>query len=378
MFFKKPHINEQEQMKKGLALEEAGKLDEAFAAYKLLADKGSPQASGAAMYCIGNLYFHKNYQAITIPSMMPWGQDQVVPNMKEAYGWFLKAAEAGFVYAMSNVGVMLYSGTGCPKDEKKSRQWLEKAAAAGVAQAEKALHDFFAVDSGNHLPDEEFDKLLDGFCGLAAQDAPEARQIYDKLMNGTEEQLSRLGWRLAEGRYQQGGGFFKYAFPNIRKNVSSAPVTAFRCGWASAVVVNLRALPKDGAITFAQPNMVVPIWGIQETVEQVEYDAGHFGWIGGRRHARVLRPAPGFRDLKADKRSPLRSCAVDLSELLEYLQLTEQEALFIDTGEKEYSIEIGCLTGGDVKVLLRYTVGSWDQGEAPAQVTDVVYRPAAE
>lgn len=374
MLFKKPSMNEQAQLQKGLAFENAGKLDEAFGAYKKAADADS----AAGMFAIGNLYFYKNYQALTLPSLMPWGQEKVVPNMKEAYAWFLKAAEAGLPDAMSNVGVMLYSGTGCPKDEEKSRRWLEKAAAAGVAQAEKALHDFFEVDSGEHLPDEEYDKLLDSFCALAAQDAPEARQVYDKLMNGTEEQLSRLGWNLAESSYRLGGGFFQYRFPNINKTISSSPVRPFRCGWATAIVVNLRALPKDGAVTFAQRNEVVPIWGIRETGERVEYDASHFGWIGGRRQARVLRPAPGFKDEQAGERAPLKYCGVDVPGLLEFLQLTENEALFIDTGEKEYSVEIGCLTGGEVKVLMRYTVDGWDQGEASAEVTNVTYWPAAE
>lgn len=370
--FKNLFVNERTQLQKGLAFENAGKLDEAFNAYKKAADAGS----APGMYAIGNLYFYKQYQAAKLPSLMPWGQEKVIPNMKEAYAWFLKAAEAGLPNAMSNVGVMLYSGTGCPKDEAKSRQWLEKAAAAGVAQAEKALHDFFAVDSGEPLPDGEYDKLLDSFCALVAEeDTPEARQIYDKLLNGSSDQLSRLGWRLAEGSYRVGGGFFKYPFPNIRRNISSAPLSTFRCGWASAIVVNLRAFPKDGAVTFAQPNQVVPLWGIQETGEQVEYDASHFGWIGGRRRARVLRPAPGFRDETAGERYPLRACGVDVPGLLKFLALTEDEALFIDTGEKEYSVEVGCLTGGDVKVLMRYTIDGWDQGEAPAEVANVTYRP---
>ena len=370
--FKSLFANEGVLLKKGLTFENAGKLDEAFNAYKRAADAGS----AAGMFAIGNLYLYKNYQALELPSLMPWGQDKLIPNTKEAYAWFLKAAEAGFPDAMSNVGVMLYSGRGCPKDEARARQWLEKAAAAGVAQAQKALHDLFGVDSGKHLTDEKYDELLDGFCGLIEKQE-EARPVYEVLMNGTEEQLSRLGWRLAEGRYRLGGDYFKYPFPNLRKNVSCAPVSSFRCGWASAVVVNLRALPKDGAITFAQPNQVVPIWGIQETDEQVRYEGSEFGWMSERRRARVLRPAPGFRDLKADKKDPLKYCGVDLPGLLDHLKLTEHEALFIETGEKEYSIEIGCLTGGDVKVLLRYTVDGWDQGEAPAHVTNVIY-PAAE
>ena len=67
---------------------------------------------------------------------------------------------------------------------------------------------------------------------------------------------------------------------------------------------------------------------------------------------------------------------MDVPGLLKLLALTENEALFIDTGEKEYSVEVGCLTSGDVKVLMRYTVGSWDQGETTAEVTNITYRPA--
>ena len=63
---------------------------------------------------------------------------------------------------------------------------------------------------------------------------------------------------------------------------------------------------------------------------------------------------------------------MDIPKLLEYLKLTEYEALFIENGEKEYSVELGYLAGDELRVLLRYTEGGWDQGNGPAEVSGVV------
>ena len=76
---KKPFKKEWPQLHKGLALENEGKLDEAFNAYKKVADTGSAEGRGAAMFFIGNLYCYKNYQAITLPSLMPWGRTRSCP-----------------------------------------------------------------------------------------------------------------------------------------------------------------------------------------------------------------------------------------------------------------------------------------------------------
>ncbi len=359
-----------ENIRRGLELEQEGLLEQAFKFYKRAADQGS----GDAMFAVGNLYFHKSFHGIpSIASIMtPWDEAPLQPDMAASFRWFMKAAQAGNINAMSNVGVLLTNGIGCGKDPQAGRAWLEKAAQAGNKYAEKALHDFFCVPAGERLTDEAYDRQMEKFFTAVEQaDTLTADGMYETLMNGTEAQLSRLGLRLAEARYGRGVAYWAYAYPNLRKDRSCAPVESFRCGWASAVVVNFRALPEGAAITFAPSGMpLVPVRGIRVSDETVSYEASDFGWIGlPRRRARVLRSAPGYVNENASE--ALKFCGVDVPALLEHLKLTEQEALFVECGEKEYSAEIGCLVGTELRVLLRYTIGGWDQGNHPAEVSGV-------
>lgn len=363
-----------QNLRRGLEFEREDRLDQAFVCYKQAAATGNSEA----MFAIGNLYFYKKYRGIKNPLaglMMPWDDVPVQPDVRSAFDWFLRAAKAGNVNAMSNVGVMLCNGIGCAKDPKQARGWLEKAARSGNRYAAKALRDFFETPVTDALPDEEYDRRLDGFCAaVSVSDSPEARGTFERLMSGTEEQLSRLGLRLAEGRYGRGGAFWEYEYPNLSKDRSCAPVVSFRCGWASAVLVNLRAFPEgELALTFASDigQDLIPVWGIRESGELAEYDASDFGWLNHRRRARVLRPAPGYRNDKASEE--LKYCAVDIPGLLEHLKLTEHEALLIENGGKEYSVEIGHLAGDELRILLRYTIGGWDQGDGPANVSSMTH-----
>ncbi len=357
-----------QNIRRGLELEQEGRLEQAFKFYKRAADQGS----GDAMFAVGNLYFHKRFHGV--PSlaslMMPWDEAPLQPDMAASFRWFMKAAQAGNINAMSNVGVLLANGIGCGKDPQAGRAWLEKAARAGNKYAEKALHDFFGVPAGEGLTDQVYDRQMEKFFTAVEQaDTLTAQGMYKTLMNGTETQLSRLGLRLAEARYSRGVAYWAYAYPNLRKDRSCAPVESFRCGWASAVVVNLRALPEGAAITFAPTGiLLVPVQGIQLSGETVSYDATGFG-DSPHRQARVLRPAPGYVNENATE--ALKHCGVDVPALLEHLKLTEQEALFVECGEKEYSAEIGCLAGTELRVLLRYSIGFWDQGNRPAEVSGV-------
>lgn len=167
----------------------------------------------------------------------------------------MKAARAGNVNAMSNAGVMLISGAGCKADAGAGRKWLEKAAVRGNAHAVKTLHDLFNVPFTDALTDEAYDQLLDDFCAAADEsDAVTAKAVYERLSLGTDEQLSRLGLRLAQRRDDRGGSYWEYAYPYLNKHRSCAPVTRF---WqkrvrAYAIVVNLRAFPEgEPALTFA-------------------------------------------------------------------------------------------------------------------------------
>lgn len=362
-----------ENLKRGLDFERENRLEEAYSRYRMAADSGSAEA----MLAIGNLYFYSKFRGVKnifASHMMLEDDAPVLPDTPSAFRWFLKAARAGNVNAMSNAGVMLVNGVGCKGDAEEGRQWLEKAAKGGNLYAVKALHDFFDVPIADVLTDAAYDRLLDDFCAAVdASDTAIDRAVFERLTLGTDGQLSRLGLRLAQGRYGRGGSYWEYAYPNLNRRRSSAPLTSFRCGWASAIVVNLRAFPEgEPVLTFASGigQNLVPVRGIRKSGERVEYDASGFGWLNRRRMARVLRPAPGYVNEKASEE--LKYCGVDIPGLLEHLGLTEHEALFIENGEKEYSVELGYLAGDELRILLRYTVGGWNQGDEPARVSNVV------
>lgn len=362
-------------VKRGRAFERQGALEDAFAAYSQAADRGDD----VAMLLIGNLYLYKKFRGIKLPAFelnMLGPEASIAPDLQAAYAWFLKAAQAGNVMAMGNIGVMLYSGSGCPKDREQARQWLERAAQSGNARAMKAAKDFFQIDFAQPVPDGEYDEALTMFCDAArAADIPEARLLFEQLVLGSEAQLSRLGYMLALERYRSGGAFWSYDYPNLNQRRSSAPIVHFRCGWTTAILINLRAFSeKNPMFSFASDvgQSIVPVWGIRDVPGELQYEAGDFGWLNGPRRARLLKAETGFFNAHADEQ--LEYSGVNVAKLLANLQLTENEALFIENGEKEFSVEICHVLGVDARVLLRYTIGGWDQGQDCAQVTAVALK----
>lgn len=65
---------------------------------------------------------------------------------REAYGWYLKAAEKGHPEAMLKVGVRLFHGDSTPADKPAARRWLEAAVRAGHPQAPSVLEMLFGSD----------------------------------------------------------------------------------------------------------------------------------------------------------------------------------------------------------------------------------------
>ena len=55
--------------------------------------------------------------------------------------YLLKAAELGHAQAMFNLSQMYLGGIGVKKDEKKSDEWLKKAAAAGNQMAREWIEE---------------------------------------------------------------------------------------------------------------------------------------------------------------------------------------------------------------------------------------------
>lgn len=61
----------------------------------------------------------------------------------EQADWFRKAAEAGNVDGMYELGVRLYQGRGVPKDPEGARAWFQLAAKAGDPRAAEVLRGLF-------------------------------------------------------------------------------------------------------------------------------------------------------------------------------------------------------------------------------------------
>ena len=62
---------------------------------------------------------------------------------REAFGWYLKAAEKGSAEAMLRVGVLCFHGQSAPADKVLARTWLERAIQAGQPDASAVLKMLF-------------------------------------------------------------------------------------------------------------------------------------------------------------------------------------------------------------------------------------------
>ena len=136
-----------EAVQKGLSAEKNEDYEQAYQCFSEAAQAGNPVAA----YFIGNLYYYGRYGTHEVlkvdKPIMPWDSwTQPVPDYKQAFAWFMKAAEGGYADGMNNVGVLYHFGQGVEADDERSKQWLQEAAAGGVAQAKAALKDFFGIE----------------------------------------------------------------------------------------------------------------------------------------------------------------------------------------------------------------------------------------
>ncbi|MDG1287759.1 MAG: tetratricopeptide repeat protein [Rickettsiales bacterium] len=72
-----------------------------------------------------------------------YGAAGVEPSPKEAFRWYVKAAQAGDSVSMMEIGNAFSTGLGIAPSQVKARQWWERAAKAGSAKAKQML----AVDA---------------------------------------------------------------------------------------------------------------------------------------------------------------------------------------------------------------------------------------
>lgn len=365
-----------EKLKEGLSFENAGSLEEAYQCYSEAADAGNP----IGMFMIGNLYLYKTFhgieQPVLKPVMMPWDKmTQTTPDVAAAYAWFLKSAQAGVPDAMSNVGVMLYQGQGVEKDENAAKEWLIRAAKGGSAYGTKALKDWFGLDFSVPLTDADYDDILKQFNMAVETGDPKARSLYEKLLLGNDRQLCRLGFRLAVGRYHIAEAFRDYAYPTKSNGRSCAPVVNIRVGWATILIVNRDAFPEtEPVIAFSGVSRPIPVSNAV-LGETVQYQTNGFGWFPKTAFAKCLKLTDCAEPGKMIGEG-LRCAFTTLDEINEKLSPRADEAVIIETGEKEYSAEVTYIRNGNAITLLRYTVGGWDQGDRIIPIPDV--KPATD
>ena len=65
----------------------------------------------------------------------------VIANAKDAFAWYLKAAQQGDDSAMFVVGSRYEQGKGTERDVEAAREWYSRAARDGYDDAINALHD---------------------------------------------------------------------------------------------------------------------------------------------------------------------------------------------------------------------------------------------
>jgi uncharacterized protein len=98
--------------------------------------------------------------------------------MPEAVGAWRKAADKGSTSAMVELGVMVGTGSGVPKDEAQARKWFERAAAAGNP---RGISNLAALGGG------------------ASADPAQSRALLAKAGETNAEAQYQLGLMIADG-----------------------------------------------------------------------------------------------------------------------------------------------------------------------------------
>jgi len=110
-----------------VSIKDYGDLEQRVAKTKLQAEAGDPSAQ-------------------VLYGMMIAGLPQLNQTRDRAVPWFLKAAQAGALYAQYQIGTDLLLGRGCQCDSTKGEIWLEKAAQADEPNAQVSLAEYLLRD----------------------------------------------------------------------------------------------------------------------------------------------------------------------------------------------------------------------------------------
>ena len=108
-------------------------VNQAFAEVKPLLELYAKKQVPSAQFILGAMYYNG------------YGVEK---DYAEAFNWWSKSAEQGYVVAQNNLGLMYYNGYGVEKDYAKAFNWWSKSAEQGLAWAQNNLGDMYYYGRG--------------------------------------------------------------------------------------------------------------------------------------------------------------------------------------------------------------------------------------
>ncbi len=148
------------------------------------------------------------------------------------------------------------------------------------------------------------------------------------------------------------------------------PITLFRWGWGTLILVRRTLIP-SGIIGFASDigQNIYPIAGVS-LYGFATYDSGDFGWLHGTRKAQLYKLSSWKNNEISENISDIfRENPYTWPEEAEFrlipdlIKLSDDDCLFYENGENEYSCEITKIYGESAELLLRYTVDGNNSGD---------------
>lgn len=97
--------------------------------------KAAEQNAGDAQFRLGNFYLHYKQP----------------PDPAKALIWLKRAAEGGHRVAMFDLGRLLLSGRGIPRNEKLGMEWLTKSAESDILQAQMTLVEIYTSEKTKNV-----------------------------------------------------------------------------------------------------------------------------------------------------------------------------------------------------------------------------------
>jgi len=150
----------------------------------LIEGKGIAQNDERAVELLDNAVLGENKVAFQVRAWM-YEQGRGGPKDEAAASrLYMRAAQDGLPFSQWRIGERLLSGTGMAQDRKAGRQWLEKAAAAGIDDAKERLAKLEHEGSG--APEGAGSKAP-----ATAEDVDALLKDFDKLADKRIEELQR-------------------------------------------------------------------------------------------------------------------------------------------------------------------------------------------